>query len=402
MNYAPTRDFSSGTTAFARVQVATTRDIESLEAAWRQFETTAVCHVFQTYEVLSAWCRHVAPKENIEPVFVTGTGEDGRLLYLLPLGTRRKLASRTAEWLGGDQADYHGGLFDEAYLRHLAGDRSAFDAFMTGFVEAIGGADVLHFAKMPTDLRGTANPFLQLRTYPNANGAHATRLEPDWNTYYESKRGKGWRRTDRSKERQLSEHGELSFVIAEDRATADAILDAIFAQKREGLARIGVDDMFAPPGVADFYRQLAHGSVDPDSVVQLSALYCGDRIAAANFGLVFADTYYYVLHSYDLDTFARYSPGRQLMYRLMQWSFDKELALFDFTIGDEGYKDNWCEVPIELVDSAVALTSAGAATSGAFRLWQRTKRGIKQNDRLWSAVVETRKALLNLRRGDSA
>jgi CelD/BcsL family acetyltransferase involved in cellulose biosynthesis len=398
MNYAPSRDqVDRGEAPGARASA--TGDIASLEAAWRRFETSAVCHVFQTYEFVSAWCSHVAPNEEIEPVFVTGTAEDGRLLYLLPLGIRRKLASRAVEWLGGDQADYHGGLFDAGHLKRLSADEAAFDAFLREVIEAIGGADVLHLTRMPADLRGVRNPFLRLTTYPNANGAHATRLAPDWETYYQSKRGKGWRRTDRSKERQLAEQGEIRFEIARDRTTLDAIVDALFEQKREGLARIGVDDMFAPQGIADFYRTLARGSLAPGSHVQISALYCGDAVAAVSYGLVFAGTYYYVLHSYGLDRFAAYSPGRQLMYRLMQWSFENDIAEFDFTIGDEAYKDNWCEVPLELFDAATAMTGAGVVTSGALRLFQGAKRQVKQNETLWSVAVGIRKALLNLRRG---
>ncbi len=397
MNYAPTRDFPGPDALFSDIRIDATRDIASLESVWRLFETSAVCHVFQTYEFMSAWCAHVAPAEDVETVFVTGTAADGRLVYILPLGIRRKLGSRVVGWLGGAQADYHGGLFDAGYLHRLAGDGGAVDGLVRGVVAAIGGADVLHLTRMPADMRGTPNPFLRLQSYPNANGAHSTRLEPDWDTYYKSRRGKGWRRTDRSKERQLAGHGDVSFVIAGDPAAADAILDALFEQKREGLARIGVDDMFAGV-VGDFYRTLARSSLTPDSVVQLAALYCGDRIAAANFGLVFAGTFYYVLHSYDLGTFAAYSPGRQLMYRLMQWSFENRIARFDFTIGDEAYKDNWCEVPMELVDAATALTPAGTVTSTGLRLFQGAKRAVKTNETMWSAVVGARKALLDLRR----
>jgi CelD/BcsL family acetyltransferase involved in cellulose biosynthesis len=399
MNHAAVRDYMETNMSAPVIRISATSDIASLQAVWRLFETVAVGHVFQTHGFISAWCAHIAPAEGVEPIVVTGTAEDGKLLYLLPLGIRRKLGARTVEWLGGDQADYLGGLFDSEYLARLSADGTAFDAFVDGFVEAIGGADLLHFTKMPADYRGTPNPFLQAKTYPNANGAHATRLEPDWDTYYKSKRKSGWRRTDRSKERQLAELGDLSFVIADDAAKVDEILDTLFEQKREGLARIGVDDMFAPTGVRDFYRQFAHDSLEGMGCAQISAYYCGDRIAAANYGLVFGDTYYYVLHSYDLDTFADKSPGRQLMYRLMQWSFDNNLTLFDFTIGDEAYKDKWCEVSLDLVDAAMPLTSTGNVTSGAFRLWERAKRQIKNDETLWSAAVGVRKALLNLKRG---
>jgi CelD/BcsL family acetyltransferase involved in cellulose biosynthesis len=399
MSCAYKQDRLDPTVPVTRISVSATRDIASLESVWRTFEANAVGHVFQTFSFVSAWCTHIAPAEGIEPIFVTGTEEDGRILYLLPLGLRGKLGTRSVEWLGGDQADYLGGLFDAGYLQSLSDDKAAFDAFVDDFVGAIGGADYLHLPKMPANYRGIPNPFLQAGAYQNANSAHSTHLAPDWDAYYKSKRKSGWRRTDRSKERQLAEMGELDFVIAKDAETLEAILSALFEQKREGLARIGVDDMFAPPGVRDFYRRIAHDSLDGNGSVQVSALYCGDEIAAANYGLVFRDTYYYVLHSYDLGRFADKSPGRQLMYKLMQWSFDNGIADFDFTIGDEAYKDQWCEDTLNLVDAAIALTAAGTVSSGAAWIWERTKRQIKNDRTLWSAAVNARKAFLHLRRG---
>mgnify|MGYP000144456960 CR=1 FL=1 len=400
MRHAPAGDCPDASPFADRVQIAATRDIASLEAVWRGFETTAVGHVFQTYDFMSTWCARVAPGDEIEPVIVTGTASDGKVLFLLPLGVRRKLGSRTVEWLGGAQADYLGGLYDADYLKYLSDDTSTFERFVDAFVDAIGGADLLHFTKMPADYGGTPNPFLRAETYPNANGAHATHLAPDWDTYYKAKRKSGWRRTDRSKERQLSELGEVSFVIADRHETVDEILDTLFQQKREWLAGIGVDDMFAPEGVADFYRSYAHDSLDRGGNVQLSALYCGDRIAAASYGLVFRGTYYYILHSYDpTPELADKSSGRQLMYRLMQWCFDNGITVMDFTIGDESYKDSWCELQLDLVDAAIPLTRGGSVSSRAVRLWQHTKRQIKKDETLWSAAVGLRKALKALKRG---
>jgi CelD/BcsL family acetyltransferase involved in cellulose biosynthesis len=85
------------------------------------------------------------------------------------------------------------------------------------------------------------------------------------------------------------------------------------------------------------------------------------------------------------------------MYRLMQWCFGNRIDRFDFTIGDEGYKDSWCETRLELVDAALALTGLGGVTSGALRLREGAKRRIKADRTLWSATVSIRKALLSLR-----
>lgn len=389
---------STATSAPEPYVVRATQNVGALEPVWREFERTAVGHVFQTYDFTSAWCSHVARARGVDPVVATVEAQDGRMLALLPLGVRRRAGTRTVEWLGGEQADYHSGLYSPEFLTRLSVDRTAFDAFVKDVIAAIGGADLLHFVQMPAEQGKTTNPFLLGPTYPNANGAHATRLLPDWETYYAAKRKSGWRRTDRSKERRFAELGEITFDIATDAATTDEILAALFEQKRLGLARIGVDDMFAPHGVREFYRQIAHDRLEGKGYALLSALRCGGAIAATSLGFAYRGTYYYVLHSYDLDTFAEHSPGRQLMYRLMRWCFENGIEIFDFTIGDEGYKDNWCEISLQLVDAAMPLTARGSMASRVLRVREQAKRRIKADPTLWSATVKVRKVLLNLRR----
>jgi len=401
MNYARSSDplpGSSGTgSSSVPVSVTATSDVAGTQSLWRAFETTAVGHVFQTYDFVAAWVAHVAAARGIEPRIVIGRADDDRILFLLPLGVRRSLGLSVIEWLGAEHADYHGGLFDAACLQRLAGDKTAFDAFLDAVTGAIGGTDLLHFIRMPADLDGIRNPFLHLDTHPNANGAHATVLQPDWDTYYRAKRQSGWRRTERKKDRELAAHGDVSLVVAETPEQVEQILSALFRQKRQGLAKTGVADIFAPAGVRDFYRQLALNSLGGRGPVQLSALYCGDAIAAVSYGLIRRDTYYYVLHSYDLDALAGYSPGSQLMRRLMQWCFDNDLRVFDFTIGDESYKDIWCETELALVNAEVPLTPLGSAAAGAIRIREGAKRKIKNEPALWAAAVGMRRALRKLR-----
>jgi CelD/BcsL family acetyltransferase involved in cellulose biosynthesis len=379
--------------SYGPIEATATYDITQIEGFWRDFQTSAVCHVFQTFDFIANWSRHVAPTLDITPVFVTGRSHTGELVYLLPLGIRRTIVGRTVCWLGGEQADYHGGLFDPLFLAHISGDRAALRQFLDDAIEAAGGANLVNFVRMPAKFGGMENPFLSLPFHRNANGAHATELESDWSTYYKAKRGSGWRRTDRKKARQLSENGDVSLVIARDRKMAERFLEALFVQKRDGLARTGVADMFAPQGVKDFYRSLALDSIPERGPVQLAALLCGDRITAISYGLIHADTYYYVLHSYDLGELAEYSPGRQLMYLLMQWCFDNGIGQFDFTIGDEPYKAQWCENEMELFNTALPLSALSATAAGAIRIRESAKRQIKNDPALWAMAVRARRTI---------
>lgn len=386
---------AAGSGGLARVSVTT--DLTGCEQAWRAFQPGASGHVFQTFDFVAPWCAHVAAARAITPHIVMGHADDGRILFLLPFGVRRQTGSSVVEWLGGEHADYHGGLFAPEFLDRAASDPAVFDALLDALRSVFRGVDLAHFIRMPMVLDGAANPFTRLSTYPNANRAHATVLGADWPSYYKQKRGSGWRRTDRKKAERMAERGDLAFRIATDEQTVEALLAALFAQKRAGLERIGVADMFAPDGVRDFYRALALSSLSADSPVQLSGLWCGDDITAVSFGLVWKETYYYVLHSYDLEVYAAFSAGAQLMHHLMQWCIANNITIFDFTIGDEPYKDIWCETQLELFNAAVPLTTIGRVAAGTMKLREAAKSTIKGNAKLWSAAVEIRKRLLKIR-----
>ena len=111
---------------------------------------------------------------------------------------------------------------------------------------------------MPATIGTQPNPMLCLDVQLNPSGAYETRLGTDWEQFYTSKRSSATRRRDRTKLKRLGELGEVQFV--DPRAAAPrlaATLDALIAQKSKSFARMGVPNMFARPGHAAFYRELA-------------------------------------------------------------------------------------------------------------------------------------------------
>ena len=123
--------------------------------------------------------------------------------------------------------------------------------------------------------------------------------------------------------------------------------------------------MFERPGYRDFFLDMATG---PQSarLTHLSRLDVGPMTAAANFGLMFRGRYYYVLASYDDGELARFGPGAAHLHDLMRYAIEHGCDVFDFTIGDEPYKREWCDAEIKLYD----YVSAGRCAAG----WPRRRR----------------------------
>src|SRR5439155_14141384 len=95
------------------------------------------------------------------------------------------------------------------------------------------------------------------------------------------------------------------------------------------------------------------------NLVHVSRLQIGSTWAAANLGLTFRGCYYYVLPSHDFGPLARFSPGAVHLRELMRTAIDLGFKWFDFTIGDEQYKQKWCDTTLALYDHMVPATPRG-------------------------------------------
>ncbi|MHA1555131.1 MAG: GNAT family N-acetyltransferase, partial [Alphaproteobacteria bacterium] len=254
-------------------------------------------------------------------------------------------------------------------------------------------ADLVHLARQPAMIGDTPNPMLGRGRIRNSDSSHHTVLGTDFEAYYRGKRNSDSRRTDRSKHRRLAVLGDVRTFDAVTPADIDRIMDALFAQKQSQLNRMGIRDMFDDDAVKAFYRELAHTPY-PKGISHVAALEVDGRILATNWGLVRHDHYYYVMHSYDVSTAgARYSPGRYLMYHLMQWCVSHGIATFDFTIGDEDFKAQWCETSNDLYDSIVPLRLRALDVALFLSASKPVKRFIKTNDLLRTLAMRGRRSL---------
>jgi CelD/BcsL family acetyltransferase involved in cellulose biosynthesis len=253
--------------------------------------------------------------------------------------------------------------------------------------------DVVYFDKMQKVVGSQANPFMALGVMPHANGAYLTALGADWESFYVGKRSSDTRRRDRTKRKKLSQLGELKFVTATGTDLATT-LATLMDQKSKSFAAMGVTNIFALPGYQDFYNALAQ----MQGFAHVSRLDVGVQPAALNLGLVFRGSYYHLLASYDGGELSKYGPGAAHMHHLLQYAIEQRCRTFDFTIGDERYKQEWCDSHIVLYDHIAPATLRGAILAARLYAVGRVKHFIKQNPALWDKAYKLRAALGALKR----
>ena len=385
------------------IDLAIHEDLDAIEADWRRFEQHADCTVFQTFDWLAAWQRHIGARGGVAPAIVIGRDAAGEILFLLPLAVEPGFVRRLT-WLGHDLCDYNAPVLSPAFPQQVTPER-----FLSLWSKIRGllqqrprlRHDIVDLGKMPEMVGAQPNPFLALDVALNPSGAHLTHLAGTWDEFYAARRSSATRRRDRTKRKRLSEVGEVRFVNPDDDGEIASTLDTLMAQKRRAFVRMGVPNLFAQPGCRAFYFELATNPATRH-LVHVSRLDVGPAVAAANMGLQFRGCYYHILASYDDGDISRFGPGAAHLRELMQRALERGYGTFDFTIGDERYKLEWSDTVVKLYDHLSAASPRGRPAVLFASALRRVKRTIKQNPTLWHAFRRMRAALawLRGRRGD--
>jgi CelD/BcsL family acetyltransferase involved in cellulose biosynthesis len=380
--------------AHPAIDLAIHHGLDSVEADWRQFEPSADCGVFQTFDWLAAWCRHVGPLMGTQPAVVVGRRADGAVLFILPLAVTGG-ALRRLSWLGSELCDYNGPIVARDFAAQLTPARFH-DLWWTIRSRLQSDPktrfDLVELTKMPERIGTQANPMLALSAMPNPSNAYVTNLFGTWDAFYLEKRSSATRRRDRSKLKRLNEFGAVRFVTPQDQDEIARTIATLMEQKARSFARMGVSNIFARPGWSAFFADVARNPQTRD-LVHVSRLDIGPNWAAINLGLVYRESYYHVLASHDDGEPSRYGPGVAHLRELMRFAIERGLKHFDFTIGDERYKSEWSDRTVALYDHVAAASARGWVAVAVIRAGGRVKRFIKQNQALWSLFSRARAAL---------
>lgn len=360
-------------------------NLAAVEKEWREFERDADATVFQCFDWLAAWQSNIGIRNHTVPAIVFGHDPQGTLLFIMPFAIEPGAIGRL-RWLGSDLADYNAPLLHRRFSACLEACFAELWTEITALLVRHGMRyDVVDFSKMPELVGGQRNPFLQLPATLHPSGAYLTRLGGDWDEFYKSKRSSSSRKRDRGRVRRLAEYGKACFVSAETPEEAAASLAILIDQKARAFERRGIPNLFARAGYREFFFDVATRPT-ARGLTHISRLDVGTLPAALNFGLIFQDCYYHVLASYDEGEVSRCGPGVAHLHNLLAYAVGRGLKTFDFTIGDEPYKREWCDVERKLYDHVSARTWRGRPWAISFGVWLRLKRLIKQNPALWAAA----------------
>lgn len=332
------------------------RDVAGLEPLWRALAREGGATVFQSYDWARAWA--VAAERAalaVPAVIVVEDDVDDRPIMLLPLAITRTGARRVATFFDLGVSDYNAPLVsaDLAFARADTADIKA------GVKSILSDADVLHFEKMPYRVGRFRNPLVSFKgaTAMSLTACAAPIFGP-WSSCRASLMREGFLADMDDRWRRLNKRKPVRFVVAESAEQADDLFTALRAQRVARFRRLGRDDILARGVWHDFYRDLVTAD-GAQGLARMTALMIDDAPVATALGLAHEGAFSLMMHGFSDSGWRNYSPGIQLILRTMEWAVREGFRTFDFTIGAEGYKNDFGVIAEPLAECVEALSPAG-------------------------------------------
>jgi CelD/BcsL family acetyltransferase involved in cellulose biosynthesis len=373
---APEGSHASGAVTFSVEPVSSS----SLETYSRLADSTMVAPP-QRPEWLDAWARNVNPD-----CLLLFAWQDAEPVFAMPLEVVREGLFRAARIPGGSHAN--GSFFPATpAFHHLPDTGTQFATAFRALRTARPDIDMVALERLAPCLDGLDNPLRALPRADSPNLALAADLTGGFEPLVDRMSGKRKRKKLRAQLRKFEAAGGYHLVRADTPEEAGRLLSALFAMKHERFRKMGVADVFAPPRIAAFFRDLfaaaAKGGTPP---YFLSGLEVGGKLRAVAACSRAGERIICDFAAFAEDELHAASPGEFLFFHDIERASAEGLKLFDFSVGDETYKRAWCEIETRQFDVLFPLTAKGHAAAAMRRAKARATGMVKNNALAWRLV----------------
>lgn len=328
------------------------RHLDEIAGLWSQLERSGTYSPFQSLAwakaLVDAGTQHAGERQ--QSVFVVGF-VGAKPVVILPFTLQPGILGMRLAWLGEKMSDYNGMIVDRSYAAIMP--RGLICRVVTMLRVAFPVIQAVHLIRNPVgrfDMEQTREPGATVTTAEFKS--HAVTLEKDWEKLYAGLRSGKSRQRLRSKLRSLAKQGEVRFRQVRDHSERAAITRRILDWKAGQLSANGYRNPFGSADSPSSVRKAIEGTIaNPEgSGLRVFAMFLDGKPVAGMLAFITRDTFYYFVSAYAPELNGKYSIGVQLLVKTLELAARSQLKRYDFLIGDEPYKTDWCDTEIPLVN----------------------------------------------------
>ncbi len=119
------------------------------------------------------------------------------------------------------------------------------------------------------------------------------------------------------------------------------VFDAFYALLEKRYSDKGEPCGELEPTIWSYYMDLAYKMIN-EKTASLFVIYCDQKPIGITFSYHFGDILIEALTVFDID-FYRFNIGHTTILKMLEWSFENGVKIFDYTQGDFDYKKRWSD-----------------------------------------------------------
>jgi CelD/BcsL family acetyltransferase involved in cellulose biosynthesis len=321
-------------------------------------------------------------------------------ILALPLEVVSAGPFRIAQFMGGRHAN---GNFPAADLERLPKDMTRPLALLLEAVSRLRpDIDVIALNRLLPELDGRPNPFLIFPNSSSPNVSLAVDLAGGFEALLERPNGVRKQKKHRWQARKLEASGPCRRIEAKTPKDVIALLEAFFAMKDARFRKMGIANVFAAPEVRSFFAKLFVDALSqPQPPFVLHGLEVGGILRAITGSSCCGTRLICEFGSITDDELAHASPGGFLFFDNIREACEQGFAIYDFSVGDEPYKRNWCDLEIQHREVLLSLTMKGRAFAFGLHQNARLTAYIKNNPAIWRLMKRVRRKAIGQSLPDS-
>jgi len=376
--------------------------IEPVSGFWQTLQANAPHSPFQQLNwvrsVIAGATKQSGPsgRKSGDHIFIVGFVAEKPVL-IVPLEVKKGLLGPRLTWLGEKISDYNGPVIDREFQAGLP--QGFFGGILDLLHEAKPEIHASHLIRNPVGgLKFAQGNTGRSRVLPAEFMSHAMTLRRNWKEYYAQIRSAKSRQRLRSKNCALKRSANLSFRrIREPYARKDAT-GKILAWKTEQLDNMGARNRFGHHDDPELLWLAIEEAVrHDDRSLEVFGLFKDDRLIAGMLAFVTGETFYNFVSSYSPEVSRKYSVGTLLTVKTMELAARANFKTYDFLIGDEAYKSDWCDTHLTLQHFTHAFTWRGRLICAAIALRLSVKKFIIRHGEFLKAVQAAQKQITLLK-----
>lgn len=333
-------------------------DVKAVMPEWKRLHEAHSTSLFTHPEWVMCWWEFLGRTSGYQ-LFIVTLRNDGVLAGIAPLVIARRKGLRLLEWAGAD-------VFD--YCDCIVSGAEAGAALWDGIVKC------RHYdlARIK-DIRPEASCHAPLKRIAHMTDFNAAQyIANHWKTGQEWLTSLGYERRKKIKQRanQLDRAGNVGFNVYRKAPVPVEELKHLVEMKRAWSKATGNSGVFSHPEIGPFLIRLSELAAESGHL-HFSTLTVDGAVIASHLGFVYNGILYYYITSYDAG-WGKYSPGQQLMCRLVYWTIENELREFDLMRGEERYKSSFADESLKLCDFSFSRGLKGMAGEWYYH-WKQQK-----------------------------